>query len=312
VTSLAERPVPAGVAVAGTKRANGSARGARGSSVSKSFAAGRRHLGRLGLLITMFCLLFPVYWLVQSSFSTQLELFHTPAYLFPPHPSLQGFRDAWPVISGDLWHSAVIAMGTVVVTLFVAITAGYGILLARVRSTAALVRLLVLVGLVFPTIMFVIPLYSLLYHLHLLNTYPGLILADSLYSVPLGVLILYTYMITLPHELTEAANVDGASSARVLWSVVIPMTRPAVATTAIFAFLGAWGDFLFAETFTDSDKILPASIGIYNLVSNSATDVVSWPEVMAGCLILGAPALLAVILAQRYIRSGISTGAVTG
>ena len=119
-------------------------------------------------------------------------------------------------------------------------------------------------------------------------------------------------MIALPHELTEPPMSTGLHRSRVLWSVVIPMARPAVATTAIFAFLGAWGDFLFAETFTDSDKILPASIGIYNLVSNSATDVVSWPEVMAGCLILGVPALLAVILAQRYIRSGISTGAVTG
>jgi multiple sugar transport system permease protein len=259
----------------------------------------------------MFCLLFPIYWLVQSSLSTQVELFHTPAYLFPPHPSFDGFREAWPVIGGDLWHSVIISVGTVILTLFVAITAGYGILLARVRRTATLVRLLVLVGLVFPTITFVIPLDSLLYTLHLLNTYQGLILADSLYSIPLGVLIVYTYMLSISHELTEAANMDGASSARVLWSVVIPIAKPAVATTAIFAFLGAWGDFLFAETFTDSSKILPASIGIYNLIGSSV-DVVSWPEVMAGCLILGAPALLAVILAQRYIRAGLSAGAVTG
>ena len=125
VTSLAERPVPAGVAVAGKESERLLA--PQGPSVSKSFAAGRRHLGRLGLLITMFCLLFPVYWLVQSSFSTQLELFHTPAYFFPRTRACKAFRGAWPVISGDLWHSAVIAMGTVVVTLFVAITAGYGI-----------------------------------------------------------------------------------------------------------------------------------------------------------------------------------------
>lgn len=243
--------------------------------------------------------------------STQVELFHTPAYFFPPHPSFDGFRQAWPVIGSDLWHSAIIAIGTVALTLAITITAGFGILQARVRRTATLIRLLVLVGLVFPTITFVIPLDSLLYTLHLLNTYQGLILADSLYSVPLGVLIIYTYMLSISHELLEAANVDGASQIRVLWSVVVPIARPAIATTAIFAFLGAWGDFLFAETFTDSSKILPASIGIYNLVSSSV-DVVSWPEVMAGCLILSLPALLAIILAQRYIRAGISTGAVTG
>jgi len=274
-------------------------------------AALRRHLGRLGLLITMFCLVFPVYWLVQSSLSTQLELFHTPVYFFPPHPTLDGLRAAWDVIGADLWHSVIISAGTVVLTLFLAVTTGYGLLLARARRTGTLVRLLVLFGLVFPTITFVIPLDQLLYTLHLLNTYQGLILADSLYSAPLGILILYTYMLSIPHDLMEAAKVDGASLLRILYSVVIPIAKPAVATTAIFAFLAAWGDFLFAETFASSPAVLPASIGIYNLIGTS-TNVVSWPEVMAGSLILGVPALLAVAFAQRYIRSGISAGALKG
>jgi multiple sugar transport system permease protein len=284
---------------------------ARAAAPLRWLAALRRQFGRLCLLLTMFCLLFPIYWLVQSSLSTQLELFHTPAYFFPPHPTLDELRAAWDVIGGELWHSVIISAGTVVLTLILAVTASYGLLLARARRTATLVRLLVLIGLVFPTITFVIPLDKLLYTLHLLNTYQGLILADSLYSVPLGVLVLYTYMLSIPNELIEAAKVDGASSVRVLWSVVIPVAQPAAATTAIFAFLHAWGDFLFAETFANSTGILPASIGIYNLIS-SAMDVVSWPEVMAGSLILGVPALLAVAFAQRYIRSGISTGALKG
>lgn len=270
-----------------------------------------RQLGRLGLLLTICCLLFPIYWLLQSALSTQVELFHTPTYFFPPHPTLRGFADAWQVIGPDLLHSALISVGSVALTLVIAVTAGYGILLMRVRRSAALVRLLVLVGLVFPTITFVIPLDELLYRFHLLNTYPGLMLADSLYSVPLGVLIVYTYMTTISYELLEAAVVDGASQSRVLRSVVVPVAMPAIATTAIFAFLAAWGDFLFAETFTNSPNVLPASIGIYNLIG-STTFVVSWPEVMAGSLILGAPALLAVVVAQRYIRAGISSGAIKG
>jgi multiple sugar transport system permease protein len=282
-----------------------------GPAALRWFAALRRHVGRLCLILTMICLLFPIYWLVQSSLSTQLELFHTPVYFFPPHPTFAGLRAAWDIIGPDLWHSVIISGGTVVLTLFLAITAGYGLLLARARRTATLVRLLVLFGLVFPTITFVIPLDKLLYTLNLLNTYQGLILADSLYAVPLGVLIIYTYVLSIPHELIEAARVDGASSVRVLWSVVIPVARPAVATTAIFAFLAAWGDFLFAETFANSPSVLPASIGIYNLIGTS-TSVVSWPEVMAGSLILGLPALLGVAFAQRYIRAGISTGAVKG
>ena len=175
------------------------------------------------------------------------------------------------------------------------------------------VRLLVLVGIVFPTITFVIPLDQLLYTFHLLNTYPGLILADSLYSTLLGVLIVYTYMLSIPHEMVEAANIDGASSTRTLWSVIMPITRPAIAVTAIFAFLTGWGDFLFAETFTSNNNILPASITIYNLSGVAAqTGAVVWPEVMAGSLILALPVLLAIIVAQRYIRIGISAGAIKG
>jgi multiple sugar transport system permease protein len=270
-----------------------------------------RNVSRLFLVITLFCLIFPIYWLVQSSLSTNLALYHVPVYFFPPHPTLSGLRNAWTIIGPDLWHSAIIAVGTVILTLFLAITAGYGLLLSRTTRTATLVRLLVLFGLVFPTITFVIPLDKLLYTLHLLNTYQGLILADSLYAVPLGVLIIYTYMLSIPHELLEAARVDGASPAKVLWSVVIPVARPAVATAAIFAFLAAWGDFLFAETFANSPSVLPAAIGIYNLIGTTTT-VVSWPEVMAGSLILGVPALLAIAFAQRYVVAGISTGALKG
>jgi multiple sugar transport system permease protein len=272
-------------------------------------ATARRFLSRALLLITMIGLLFPVYWLIQSALSTQFELFHTPAYFFPPHPTLAGLRDAWQIIDSGLWHSFIISAGTVVLSLFLSITAGYGLLLGRARGTGTLVRLLVLFGLVFPTITFVIPLDKILYTLHILDTYQGVILADSLYSVPLGVLIIYTYMLAIPNELIEAAQVDGASSLRVLWKIAIPIAQPAIATAAIFAFLSAWGDFLFAETFASSNQILPASISIYNLTGVTLQNV-NWPEVMAGSLILGIPAVAAVAFAQRYIRAGISGGAL--
>jgi multiple sugar transport system permease protein len=271
--------------------------------------ASRRSIARGLLLITMICLLFPVYWLIQSALSTNLELFHSPAYFFPPHPTLAGLRDAWQIISGGLWHSLIISVGTVALSLFLAITAGYGLLLARAQRVGGLVRVMVLFGLVFPTITFVIPLDRILYTLHMLDTYQGVILADSLYSVPLGVLIVYTYMLSIPHELIEAAQVDGASSLRVLWSIAVPIARPAIATAAIFAFLSAWGDFLFAETFASNNQILPASIAIYNLTGLTMQNV-NWPEVMAGSLILGIPAVAAVAFAQRYIRAGISAGAL--
>jgi multiple sugar transport system permease protein len=270
----------------------------------------RLRLGQGILFLTMVGLLFPIYWLVQSSLSTQNELFHTPSYLFPPHISLDGFRQALPVIGPDLRNSAIIAFGTVVLTLFIAVTTGYGLVLSRVGAGGALVRLLILMGLVFPAIMFVIPLYQVFDTLHLLNSYLGLILADSLYAVPLGILIMYTYMLTLPSSFFDAARVDGASRLRVLWSIVFPLSRPAAATTAIFAFLAAWGDYLFAATFTSGGTLSPASTGVYALITANAA--VSWPEVMAASVVLGLPTLIAIIFAQRYIRTGLSAGGVVG
>jgi multiple sugar transport system permease protein len=273
----------------------------------------RTQLGRAGLIITMFCLLFPIYWLLQSSISTERELFHTPTYFFPPHPTFQGYIATWRLISPDLLHSLIISCGVVVLDCALAVSAGYGLFLARVRKTAALVSLLVLVGIVFPTILFVVPLNQLLYILHLLNTYPGLILADSLYSTPLGVLLVYTYMLSIPDELTEAASVDGASLSRTLWSVVVPIATPGIAVTAIFAFLGAWGDYLFGETFTSGSTFIPASVSIATLSAANVTSTgPSWQEVMAGSVILALPVLLAVLFAQRYIRVGISAGAIKG
>ncbi len=273
----------------------------------------RTQFGRVALIITMICLLFPIYWLVQASLSPNRELFHTPPYFFPPHPTFQGYIGAWRLISVDLLHSLVIAAGVVVLDCALAVTAGYGLFLARVRRTATLVRLLVLVGIVFPTILFVVPLDQLLVTVHLLNTYPGLILADSLYAAPLGVLIVYTYMLSIPHELVEAASIDGATSARALWSVVVPIATPAIAVTAIFAFLTAWGDYLFAETFTSGNGIVPASVSIADLSTVGVTSPNPvWDEVMAGSVILALPVLLAVIFAQRYIRMGIGAGAITG
>jgi multiple sugar transport system permease protein len=272
----------------------------------------RRSLGPFGVVITMICLLFPVYWLIQSSLSTQNELFHTPSYLFPPHPTLDAYRRAIPLIAPALGNSLIIASGAVALTLFVAVTTAYGLILAQAGPSGRLLRGLVLLGLVFPVIMFVIPLYEVFYRFHLLNSYVGLILADSLYSVPLGVVIMYTYMVTLPEAFTEAARVDGASRGLILRRIILPLSRPAAATVAIFAFLAAWGDYLFASALTSGGTAAPGSTAVFTLISSSTGGVTNWPEVMAASVVLGLPTLLAVVLAQGYIRAGLSQGGVVG
>jgi multiple sugar transport system permease protein len=209
----------------------------------------------------------------------------------------------------DLGVSGVIALGCVVLTLVVSLPTAFGLELLRGQRGGGISRLVVLGTLMFPSIMFVIPLYNLLYRVHLLNTVPGLIIADSIYSVPLAIVVTYTYFITVPRDLVEAAAIDGAAPVTVFWRIVCPLGRPAIITSAIFAFLFAWGDYLFAVTFGAGRGVTPASIAISGLVQND-TGVTPWSEVMAGSVLLCVPALVVVFVAQRFISGGLTTGAV--
>jgi multiple sugar transport system permease protein len=265
--------------------------------------------GRILLVLAILALLVPVYWLVKSAFSDQNGLFADPPQFVPTPPTVQGFADILPTLGPSLGVSAIIALGCVVLTLVIAMPTAYGLsLLAGGRGSGAS-RFVVLSTLMFPSIMFVIPLYNLFYVTGILNTVGALIIADSIYAVPLGIVVCYTYFTTIPSEITEAAVVDGASPARVFLRIIVPLGMPAIATTAIFAFLFGWGDFLFAVTFGAGRGLAPASIAVAGLIQGTS-GVTPWPSVMAGAVVLCIPALVAVLFAQRFITGGLSAGAV--
>lgn len=265
--------------------------------------------GRILLILGIAALLVPVYWLAKSAFSSNTQLFKDPPELFPSPPSLAGFDGILATIVPDLGTSAIIAVGCVVLTLIVSLPTAFGLSLLRGGRGTGVSKLVVLGTLMFPSIMFVIPLYNLFYQVGLLNTLPSLIIADSIYAVPLGILVTYTYFTTIPAETIEAAQIDGASQFKVFLRIVCPLSLPAIATTGIFAFLFGWGDYLFAVTFGAGRDFTPATIAISGLVQGQA-GVTPWPEVMAGSVLLCIPALIAVLFAQRYITSGLSAGAI--
>lgn len=266
--------------------------------------------GRILLVLAVAALLIPVYWLAKSALSNNTQLYLNPPQLFPTPPSLDGFSQIVGTLVPDLGTSAIIAVGCVVLTLLVSIPTAFGLtLISSGQRGAGIPKLVVLSTLMFPSIMFVIPLYNLFYQVHLLNTVYALIIADSIYAVPLGILVAYTYFSTIPSETLEAAVVDGASQRIVFVRIICPLGMPAIATTAIFAFLFGWGDYLFAVTFGAGRDLTPASIAISGLIQGQ-TGVTPWAQVMAGSVLLCIPALVVVLFAQRYITSGLSAGAV--
>jgi multiple sugar transport system permease protein len=153
-------------------------------------------------------------------------------------------------------------------------------------------------------------LYRIFLPLGLLNTLQGLVLADSTLAVPFAVLILRAFMISIPRELIEAARIDGAGQLRTLVSIVLPTSRNALVTAGLFAFLFAWGDFLFASTLNlGADHGTPISVGLYSFIG-AGTNTTSWNSVMATGVLASAPVAVLLVIAQRYIAAGMTSGAV--
>jgi multiple sugar transport system permease protein len=256
-----------------------------------------------GVLI-LAVLLFPVYWMLNVSLQHSSGAVATP--WFPTDISLQGYSKALRDQSGHLLTSLLIALGTVVFSLLIAAPAAYALARLRIRG-AGVVLLAILLSQMIPSIIVANALYSAYTNLGLLNSVFGLVLADSTLAIPFGILILRAFMLTLPASVMEAAYVDGAGPVRVFVSIVLPLSRNALITAALFSFLFAWGDFLFALTLTTTEDVRPVTLGLYTYVGAFVAD---WSSVMATAMIASVPAVALLVVAQRYVAAGATAGAV--
>ena len=158
-----------------------------------------------------------------------------------------------------------------------------------------------------PGIVIANALYTAYNDLGLLNSIPGLILADSTHCIPFAILILRASMIGIPPSIVEAARVDGAGLVRAFVSIVVPVSRNAIITAGLFSFLFSWSDFLFALTLTTTEGVRPVTLGIYQYLGSQ---VANWSAVMATAVLSSIPAILLLVLAQRFIAAGAVGGAV--
>lgn len=249
-------------------------------------------------------MLFPVYWMVNTSLQTGTAAVN--ATLLPFNPTIEAYQQAFEEQLGNMGTSLLIATGTVVFTLVIATPAAYA--LAKFRLWAvALIVLGLLISQMIPGIVIANALYPLFNNLGLLNSIPGLILADSTTAIPFAILILRAFMESIPASLVEAARVDGAGQWRAFWSIVVPVSKNAIITAGLFSFLFAWSDFIFALTLTTSSSVRPVTLGIYNYL---AANVQSWAPVMATATLASIPAIILLIFAQRYISAGALGGAL--
>lgn len=265
----------------------------------------RRHLGYtfIGIVI-LAIMLFPVYWMVNASLQPSGNTLT--GDFFPVNPSFAGYEKAFADQGGHLLTSLAISLGTVVLTLAIAAPAAYALAQFRFRWIS-IALLVILIAQMIPGIVIANALYSAYNDLGLLNSIPGLILADASHAIPFAILILRASMQSIPPSIVEAARVDGAGLVRAFVSIVVPVSRNALITAGLFAFLFSWSDFLFALTLTTTEDVRPVTLGIYQYLGSQVSN---WSAVMATAVLSSLPAILLLVIAQRFIAAGATGGAV--
>ena len=251
-------------------------------------------------------MLFPVYWMVNVSLTQTSNMRKSPPNLIPIDGTLAGYTVVLRQQLPYLGTSLLIGIGTVAVTLVLAAPAGYSLAKLRTRGGGVL-GFVLLIAQMIPGIIMAMGFYVIYLKLGILNSAPGLIVADSTIAVPFGVLVFAAFMSGIPEELMQAAKTDGAGPLRTFWSIVMPVSRNAVVTVSLFAFLWAWSDFVFANTLDGGGDQQPITLGIYHYIGNNNQQ---WNAIMATAVVASIPATVLLIVAQRYVAAGVTAGAV--
>jgi multiple sugar transport system permease protein len=251
-------------------------------------------------------MLFPVYWMVNESFTSDTNMRKSPPNLIPVDGTLAGYRAVFSQQLPYLGNSLLVGLATVALTLVIAAPAGYSLAKLRPKGGGVL-SFALLVAQMIPAIIMAMGFYAILLSTGWINTIPGLVVADSTIAVPFGVLIFTAFMSGIPEELMQAALTDGAGRLRTFWSIVLPVSRNAVVTVSLFAFLWAWSDFVFATTLDGGGGRQPITLGIYHYIGNNDQQ---WNAIMATAVVASIPATVLLVLAQRYVAAGITAGSI--
>lgn len=255
--------------------------------------------------------IFPVYWMLNTAFKPESEQSTPTPEFIPLHPTLKNFSAAFHQ-SGffqDLRNSLVVVLAAVIFALIISLFASAALARYRFRGRFGIMVLILVVQMLPPTAL-LIPQFLIFNKLGLLGTYTGLILAYVALVLPLSIWILRGFFVMIPREIEEAALVDGASTWRILRSVLFPLVAPGVVATSIFAFVSAWNDYILAYTFMKSASHYTLPIWLVSF--SSPFGATNYGGQMAASVLFTLPVVLFFVLIQRNLVSGLSAGAVKG
>lgn len=267
--------------------------------------AGRPWIWSVLAILLAVIYLFPVYWMIATSLKEPASLFRYPPAIFPDPLTFTAYLN---VVFGDatvlrsIGNSLVVATGTTVLTLLLATPAAYALARLHLRYTGWIVFLM-LVAQMMPTINIALPLFTLFSGFKLVNTYWGLILANTSLTIPLALVVLRPYFLTVPSTLIDAALLDGCNRWTAFTKIVLPTVRGGLISAATITFFTGWGEFVFALTLATDEQMQPISVTLSRYIGDYGTQ---WNNLMAVSTVLALPIIVIFVTLQRHVVGGLT------
>ncbi len=269
-----------------------------------------RFLTYFFLLILVLFVLFPVAWMVSTSFKPAAEIFTIPPKWVPLNPTIKNYEK---VLVGSnvpkyFVNSVIVGIITTFLSLAIGCSAGYGLSRYQFKGNRS-ISLFMLLSQMLPITVLMTPIYLLMLKLGLIDSIIGLSLSHLILTLPLVTWMSKGYFDSIPKELEEAALIDGCSQIRALIKITLPLAAPGIAATAIYAFIMSWNEYVLASIITMSEKSKTLPIGLSEF---STMFYVDWGSTMAAAVLISIPVIVFFLWLQRYFIQGLSQGAVKG
>lgn len=262
------------------------------------------------LIIWTFVSLFPLYYMLMFSLKDNSEIFGSNVIGLPKHWLWSNYKKA--LIAGNMglyfFNSCVVTGLTILFTILFSLMAAYA-LERMIWKGRKQINALFMLGLIVPIHAAILPIFIILRKFHMLNSYQSLIVPYVAFALAMAIMICSSFMISIPVELEESACIDGAGIYKIFWVIICPLMKPAFASVAIFTFLQAWNELMFAIIYISDSKYRTLSVGIQSLSGAYTTD---WGPIGAGLVIATFPTLIIYLFMSKKIQSSLMAGAIKG
>lgn len=258
--------------------------------------------------ILMLFIIYPLIWMFLNSLKTSTELFIN-SFALPEKPLFQNYVDAWNMGFADFFfNSILVTVSSVAVTVLLSAFCAYALARLDIKFKN-LILYLIIGGLLLSPQSALISLYKIFDTLNIYNTYFAMIVPYIAFRIPFAVFLMYGYFKDFPGDLEDAARIDGCNTLKIFMKIVMPISKPIIAATAIVSSIFTWNEFIFALVFIESEQLVTIPVGLSRFRDALQTN---WTGMMAGIIIASLPMIVAFIFMSKSFISGLTAGSVKG